>query len=181
MDQIPCGDTVVAPSGYLDEDSLCGRWPSLRTALNEGLKYTVIASAAVRAFPEIIEIGVAALNRSDTSEVSELEGLLTLHSSFARHMEAKKAEPVAWDDALADALQTNPFWASWGRSLRKFAAVTAQEQVEEARDMKAAAFKVRGGHAGEGGRGCMGGLRGRPARKRSHQTVTSESSLPTRR
>ena len=86
----------------------------------------------------------------DVSEVSELEGLMTMHRSFQQQvaqwsMHGKAAnEKAAWDAAVDEALLTSPFWSSWAHALKKFASVVPKELIEEARDMKIALFRARG-------------------------------------
>ena len=98
----------------------------------------------------MIDIGYKALNRTDVSEVSELEGLMTMHRSFQQQvaqwsMQGKATnEKAAWDAAMDEALLTNPFWSSWAQALKKFASAVPKELIEEARDMNIALFKARG-------------------------------------
>ena len=186
LDGLQCSDEFIAPSGYLDQQFLIGKWPGIEEALTKGLEWSVISYEVIKArkrrrrrgrrrrgrrrrstivyrlsfidddddvteaFPQIIEIGYKALNRTDTSEVSELEGIMTMHSIFERIVKDMSCEVLAqqqkaaWDTAVQEATLTNPFWLSWAQALRKFASVVPKEIIEEARDMKVATFKAEG-------------------------------------
>eukprot|EP00959_Pyramimonas_sp_CCMP1952_P174859 3654162-Pyramimonas_sp.AAC.2 len=60
-----CSDEFIAPSGYLDEEYMCQKWPTLRDALSRGLEWQVLNYAVAQEFPDVLRIGVSALNRKD--------------------------------------------------------------------------------------------------------------------
>ena len=79
-------------------EPLCSKWPGLRVALTRGLERSVISYEVLA---ECI-LGYAALNRAGTSEVTELEGLLTVQSGFHRRVDVQLRDENAACQAAAD-------------------------------------------------------------------------------
>jgi hypothetical protein len=132
----------LAPGGRLDPKAMLQKWPSLKTALEQGLEWTMIHPAVVERWPDIVRIGQKALNHRGTSEVSEIEGLLTIYEGYMVAKMSGMSEDDAWLASLTEAQRCDPFWASWGHSLLALCKSVSQEQVAEVSDMKKVLVKT---------------------------------------
>ena len=115
-------DRDLAPNGVLDPDMLMSGRKGLQTALTKGLKFTVYHHLIDEKWPRIAEIGQAALNSVMVNKVTEMEGIVTLHS---------KPLQRSFDEALEDVLHTRPEWYAWGHSVAAVAEKLSKEQSVE--------------------------------------------------
>lgn len=151
----PCTDNKLAPSGSLDAVELSKQHQGISRALESGLVWNVLSIELVRKFPEIMTIGAAALNVRGTQDVSEMEGLCTIHSYLKIYEAAGMKPEDALNKAVEEAIRTEPFWAPWARSLGKFCQVTPAELVIEAKAMKASVVKVGDSKSNNHGKTCV--------------------------
>lgn len=134
----------VAPSGFLDETYIRCHFPGVGEALDRGLDFNVLNMDLVNTYPKILSIGQAALNHHATLAVSEMEGIIGMHSTAKRLMEAGTKEGVALETARQLSVKQEPFWSEWSAPLMKFASRFSSEQLEEARDIRNLMFKASG-------------------------------------
>ncbi|CAK0805224.1 unnamed protein product, partial [Prorocentrum cordatum] len=137
-----CTLNKLAPSGRLIKDEMVKNHPAMERGLTSGLEWTLIHESAIQRFPDILEIGFKALNNHGTSQVSEMEGLMSMSSAFANMCSNGLDEKTAWMEAVSESIKTDPFWAGWSMSLVKLCKVVSYEQLSEARGMFQATVKV---------------------------------------
>eukprot|EP00973_Karenia_brevis_P087171 12085831-Karenia_brevis.AAC.1 len=113
-------------------------------ALQKGLEFRVLHPIVLECWPKVIDICQKALNTKGSSEMTEMEGLLTIHSaaSSIKVSQPTLSDKEIWELASRQAVQAEPFWIGWAPSLAKFASVVTLEQLKEAADMKAACVKT---------------------------------------
>ena len=124
----PCTYKQIAPSGFLDKEFLSKNHQGLAEAL-KGLKWKVIHYKVVRRWPQIAEVGQSVLNRKHQMEISEIEGMLTIHNrANAFTMEGK---PIDWSACEHEAVSSNPAWKDWSSALIKLCKVMDRAAVQE--------------------------------------------------
>ena len=139
---LPCDDKRLAPTGFLDKNYLVEVQPGLRQAL-KGLPFKVLSARLVAKFPDIVNIGSKALNTKGTTCITELEGMLTMHSCFqaAKKTCKEMTDDDAWERAQCEASRAEPFWAGWASSLKGAAMGVSMDQLREAISMQAIGIK----------------------------------------
>jgi hypothetical protein len=146
-----CHIPKLAPSGRLDPSGLGQQHAGLQRALMEGLTWNVIHHEVEHRFPWIIKIGQTALNLRGVSDVSELEGMLTMVDAYHAFVKASHKENDAWDKALETAADAQAFWMSWAPAVLQLCQAVTSDQLREAIDMKRLLVKVPDGVAGSYG------------------------------
>ncbi len=131
-----CDDEKIAPNGFLDETFLRGRHPGIGRALDNGLTWNIIKHEVFMMYPKVVSIGQAALNHKSTLEISEMEGLLTMHRYAKHQIAAGKKEAQSWEAARILGTKQQPFWGTWSPALVSFASKFGTEALEEARDVR---------------------------------------------
>ncbi len=137
----------LAPTGRLDPSWMMQKWPGLKNALESGIEWTFIHPAVAKRWPDIVRIGQKALNNRGTSEVSEIEGLLTIYEGYNVAVSNGKDEHEAWEASLVEAQRSDPFWSTWGKSLLSVCKTVSSEQVSEISEMKKVVAKTPEGAA----------------------------------
>ena len=143
--ELQCSQTLLAPSGVLDAEYLVRKCPQLEVALQNGLEWNVISAEVVRAFPDLIPLAQKALNTRGTTDISEMEGLMTQYGVFEACIRNGDDRATAIATAVAESVKAEPFWSSWAKSLGKFTEKCTKEQLQELCEMRAAAFKAQVG------------------------------------
>jgi hypothetical protein len=122
--------------GVLDAGHLATTRPGLAKALEQGLEWTVLHWRVAAAYPRLIDVGQAALNTKPSSDVSELEVLLTLRE--AAKLDIARGRPINWDRCRAEAARSQPKCASYMTALANFVSLGASELLEELSTFKGA-------------------------------------------
>ena len=142
----PCTSKKIAPSGNLDAEKLSNESQHLADALKSGLEWNIVRGEVAKRWPSYISLGSNALNTRGTSEVSELEGMMTMQQTYKHPIEVLKHSPlVAGEIAVAEAIRSQPFWRGWASALLQLAMCVTPEQLKEAAQCKAAVVKVPDG------------------------------------
>ena len=142
----PCTNKTIAPSGNLDAEKLSNESQHLADALKSGLEWNIVRGEVAKRWPSYISLGSNALNTRGTSEVSELEGMITMQQTYKHAIEVLKHSPsVAGEIAVAEAIRSQPFWRGWASALLHLAMCVTPEQLKEAAQCKAAVVKVPDG------------------------------------
>jgi hypothetical protein len=125
----PCAIESLAPSGKLDPYSLCEHHPGLREALQRGLRWKVIHGLVAKRWPQLVDLAQAVLNRRHSLDMSEIEGMLTIHT----RAESFQAEgtPINWFECGADAAASNPTWKDWSQSLVRVCQLVDKDTIKE--------------------------------------------------
>ena len=145
--KLPCTNPKIAPSGQLDESYLSQFSDDFKLAMDKGLDWKILHPLILTRFPRIIDLGMRALNTKGTAEMSEMEGLLTISTSYNAIKAAQPELPddEAWERARVDAVIAEPFWIGWSRKVAALAKSVTLEQIKEASAMKSICVKTPSG------------------------------------
>ena len=127
--------------GFLDKDALQHQHPSIALALDQGLEWNVFHHEVFTRWPWALTIGQKALNNNGASEISEMEGMLSISQSLEGFARAGMPEGERKTAAAADAKRMDAFWGGWSEALIDFSAVVCYEQLKEASDSLSSILK----------------------------------------
>lgn len=129
-----CMVESLAKGGYLDKDALQHQHPSIALALDQGLEWNVVHHEVFTRWPWALTIGQKALNNNGASEISEMEGMLSISQSLEGFARSGMPEGERKTAAAADAKRMDAFWGGWSEALVDFSAAVCYEQLKEASD-----------------------------------------------
>ena len=124
----------LAKGRHLDKDALQHQHPSIALALDQGLEWNVVHHEVFTRWPWALTIGQKALNNNGASEISEMEGMLSISQSLEGFARSGMPEGERKTAAAADAKRMDAFWGGWSEALVDFSAVVCYEQLKEASD-----------------------------------------------
>ena len=129
-----CMVESLAKGGYLDKDALQHQHPIIALALDQGLEWNVVHHEVFTRWPWALTIGQKALNNNGASEISEMEGMLSISQSLEGFARSGMLEGERKTAAAVDAKRMDAFWGGWSEALVDFSAAVCYEQLKEASD-----------------------------------------------
>ena len=118
----------LSQNGKLDAEYICRGRPGLAEA-QIGLEWKHIHAVVFEEFPDLLDMGITALNNKSDSEVSEREGLMTIAETAETYTKNNKA--IDFNACMQASLGTQPSWSPWAAALRDLCKVMTPGQVRE--------------------------------------------------
>ena len=133
--EVKCDNKNIAPTGRLDRVKLCAKSDGLAKAVDIGLDWTFLHGQLAKRWPMIPVIGQKALNYRGHSEITEIEGLVTMGETAERNSKlvtGKHDTQKLWQDAVKESVAAKPFWLQWAFDMGEFAKSVGADQIKEA-------------------------------------------------